>query len=389
MPASPFNPCGNENEDENIPAKIWELLRRNAAFRAAVQKLRKLDEQERSNWEKTGKYHGASWNRSWRLVRDIEAKHPFAGVALQWLVPEPLFHCHLATWPRGKHWKARPVFGIRFLRVGEGRTPNINDSIWVWRNPAKPDIAGHAITRGPDVYWTKSRFERLRSKVNPLLEWRRYNWPFTVEHSWRDAPPQFRREFEFLWRSRYDCRPKNPITGTRSDSPEPHETDFFENRRRKDSRASGAGGSSKDDLVKFIRSKELADDYRVFAVPRQLLTRQAAKSAFEHLYKQVAVGLSDERQLFGTRGQWRDFLAVECFRSDSEATRKHAIQSHLREGYGSKSAPFRKACQTYETDVTGRVAYIERLRDLIFPGFPLAKLLVPMLHRRATRHSKK
>src|ERR1039458_3458703 len=193
-----FNPCSLD-ENEQIPAKIWELLRRNAAFCAVVQRLGKLDSKERHAWKTTGRYHGAPWHKSWRLVERIRARHPFAGIALQWLVPEPLFHCEIATCPRGKKWKKRGVFITRFLRVGEGVAPNVKDKGWVWRNPAKPDIAGHPIRRGPEVHWTQSRFKRLRSWVNPILEWRRYPWPFNVEHSWAEAPAQFRREFNYVW----------------------------------------------------------------------------------------------------------------------------------------------------------------------------------------------
>jgi hypothetical protein len=130
-PQHPHNPCSLD-ENERIPAKIWELLRRNDAFRADVQQLSKLDTKERNDCEKTGKYHGHAWQKSWRLVEHIKARHPFAGVALQWLVPEPIFHCHIATWPRGKKWKEHPVFIIRFLRVGEGTKPNVKDKNWRW-----------------------------------------------------------------------------------------------------------------------------------------------------------------------------------------------------------------------------------------------------------------
>src|SRR5688572_30716903 len=103
-PPKIFNPC-TLDENDQIPAKIWELLRRNPQFRAIVRRLNLLDAKERSNYEGTGQYHGPAWIKSFRLVERIESQHPFAGVALQWLVPEPLFHCSVATWPRGKKWK--------------------------------------------------------------------------------------------------------------------------------------------------------------------------------------------------------------------------------------------------------------------------------------------
>jgi len=106
-----FNPCSLD-ENEQIPAKIWELLRRNRDFRDAAERLTKLDAKERNDCEEIGKYHGEAWQKSWRLVKRAAAHHPFAGVALQWLVPEPLFRCHVATWPRGKKWKQSGFFII-------------------------------------------------------------------------------------------------------------------------------------------------------------------------------------------------------------------------------------------------------------------------------------
>ena len=105
-PSQYFNPCLiDEDEHEIIPAKIWELLRRNRGFRQVVDRLSELDAKERNDCKMKGKYHGKAWQKSWRLVERVAAHHPFAGVALQWLVPEPLFQCCVMTWPRGTKWK--------------------------------------------------------------------------------------------------------------------------------------------------------------------------------------------------------------------------------------------------------------------------------------------
>jgi hypothetical protein len=358
----PFNPCLLD-ENEQIPAKIWELLRRNRDFRDVVRRLSILDFKERNDCEKSGKYHGAAWGKSWRLVERVNAQHPFAGVALQWLVPEPLFHCRVAAWPRGKKWKQRGVFITRFLRVGEGVKPNVKDMGWVWRNLEKPDIAGHPIRRGPEVYWTKSRFKRLRSWVNPILEWRRYPWPFTVEHSWTDAPAQFRREFHFIWRRQFDCRPTNPLTQDRRDSPSPHETTFFHDWNLMSFRASGH--LAQDDLYQVIRFKELADDFRVFAIPKTILTKASADAMGQWLSDELKKGsdlygdllkgkLLNECEMFGTTSEWTDWLP------------HHA-------GLPAKVAK--------DTHFYRRCRYMTTLVDLIFPRFEISKLLAPPPHR--------
>ena len=132
----------------------------------------------------------------------------------------------------------------------------------------------------------------------------------------------------------------------------------------------------------------LADNYRVFAIPRRLLTKQDAKAAFEGLSEQVANKLPDKRHILGTPVQWSDFLAVEYFGASKPATRAQAICLRLREAYGGKNCTDRQRSQTYQTDVNNRVAYLESRRDRIFPDFPLAELLKPMQSRRAKRRSR-
>ena len=112
-----YNPCSLA-EQEQTPAKIWELLRRNEAFRADVQRLVKLDSTERNHHARNGQYHGSAWHKSRRLVERVRKRHPFAGIALQWLVPEPLFLVHRVTWPLGKQWKAQSQIIPRLIAVG-------------------------------------------------------------------------------------------------------------------------------------------------------------------------------------------------------------------------------------------------------------------------------
>jgi hypothetical protein len=368
-PQHPGNPCLLK-ENEQIAAKIWELLRRNDVFRAEVQKLRELDAKERENHAKTGEYHGSAWHDSWQLVENARESHPFAGVALQWLVPEPLFI-------------VKRVLSPRLTKVGEGTTPDTKDSkhwSW-WKKASQTNHAGRRTRRGPEVIWSTG------DKVNPLLEWQQFHWPFTVEHSWKEAPPTLRRQFQLIWRSRYDCRPTNPISKDRSDSPHPHETVFFQGWNL--GSALGRPSIDRHIAARVLMFDDLAQHYRLLAFPCQLLTRQAFKKAFELLYEKIAPTLLNERHFFGTPGQWKDFLAVEFVQSNQGATRKHAIHSLLRNSYGSKSTQMRQICQANETDVTHRIAYIEQLRDLIFPGFPLRKLLVAMPHRRSQRPAKR
>ena len=358
----PGNPC-TLSENEQTPAKIWELLRRNKSFRADVERLIKLDAKERDDWKKTGKYHGEAWKKSCRLIGRIKGQHPFAGVALQWLVPEPLFHCYVSAWPRGKKWKKRPVFATRFIQTGKGLTPNIKDKHWVWRNEGKPDIAGHPIRRGPEVHWTKSRFKALRSKVNPILEWKQYRWPFTTDHSWSDAPPQLRRDFLFIWRRHFDCRPKNPISNDRCDSPSPHETNFFQGWNLLQRIMSN--NCTMEDATRNVHFTDLANNYRLFAIPKTILTKATADEMGEWLAAEFKKGsdlygdllkgkLLNEAELLGTANEWADWLSRQA-------------------GKGVRAAK--------DTHFYRRCRYINSLVDCIYPHFDISKLLAPPKHR--------
>src|SRR5690349_19651539 len=66
-------------------AKLWELLRRNDAFRNVVARLIKLDEKARA--EKTIDARSEGFD----LVRGYDASNSFAALALRWLVPNPCF----------------------------------------------------------------------------------------------------------------------------------------------------------------------------------------------------------------------------------------------------------------------------------------------------------
>src|SRR5437870_2220090 len=96
---SQFNPCDLEQQGERIPAKIWELLRRNSRFREDVGRLCNLDKKERQTQESVeepggqeskGAYHSLPSDKSVRLVERVVRCQAFAGTALQWLVPDPL-----------------------------------------------------------------------------------------------------------------------------------------------------------------------------------------------------------------------------------------------------------------------------------------------------------
>lgn len=381
--ASPqlFNPCSLD-EDEQIPAKLWELVRRNERFCQDVNRLRTLDERERAGRE-SEKWHGRAWEQSCRFVEGVGKGHVFAGHALQWLVPEPRFLVQeVALAKNGR---------LKVVRIGEGLTPNLQGTVpwtsfrppnsenqftkpapkprpWRWFNRRRsPSPMGWRDVRGPVVNWTTSRNPRLRDHVNPIREWEQYDWPFTPGHSWEEAPAGFKRDVQFVWRLSFDSRPKNPITGERSDSPHPHEVRFF--RRFAPFRFLALDAVAKRNPRELVHASitfdDLARHYRVFAIPRTILTKAAANQMGEWLATNLKKGsdlfggcleqgLLNEGDMFGTDNEWRDWLSHKAGQCSGV----------------SKGSHFYRRCR-----------YMDSLVSLIYPEFDIARLLAPPMHR--------
>ena len=351
------------SENEQTPAKIWELLRHNQEFRSVVETLRRLDAQAQNDREMTGTYHGTAWEESCTLITEINDRHPFAGVALQWLVPEPLFYCSVAAWPRGKKWKNKSVVATRNLREGHGTTPNVRHKNWVWTKTDRPSVGGQPMTRGPRVHLTKSRFKALRSKVNPFQEWKNYAWTFTLEHSWQDAPPQFRREMLFIWRRAFDYRSVNPITKDRSDTTMPHETKVVQEWELLQPMTES--NLTLDNVRRHLRFGSLVKGYRIFAIPKTILTKATADEMGNWLAAELKKGneffgdllkdkLLNESELFGTTTEWADW---------------HSHQAGQKIGKAKDTHFYRRA------------RYINSLVDLVYPQFEISKLLASPQHR--------
>ena len=82
-PQHPHNPCSLD-KNQQTPAKVRELLRRNDRFKKAVARLEDLDKRHRvadDGLQRRPREIGLA------MVRRLGELHSFAGVALQWLVP--------------------------------------------------------------------------------------------------------------------------------------------------------------------------------------------------------------------------------------------------------------------------------------------------------------
>lgn len=352
-----FNPGSITDNDEDIPAKLWELLRRNAAFQEAFARLLAYDQKSR----KSKHYPNSEWQkRAEVLLRRCAQNNSFAAIALQWLVPEPVF------WIDRRNGRKGWIDGC-------GLTPDTRDRSWHWRprdNQPHPSIIWSR--RGPQL-WHTSR------KGRAFLEWKGWHktkgwhlgrkW-FDCSTAWPGTPAGFRHAFSFLWRSRYDSRPVNPITRNRIDCPRVHEVLFFEGWRLADLLARPNAHVTSEGLQRSIDFDELARNYRIFAVPKSILTIGAANANGEwianHLKRgssflgpRLKKGLIPNKEILGNKGDWDALADKELAAFDQ-----------------------RERC----TDSDDAAKYITKLVSLVFPDFDLEALLAPTAHRQ---HRKK
>jgi len=343
-PQHPHNPC-SLNENEQTPAKIWELLRWNEEFSRAVIKLQKFDADEKAN-----RVYGLE-RTSYRIIQALEKHNDFAAHALQWLVPDPQFLIWRIAVPQ--KWNSAGRFDFDIVAIGHGTTPDPNDQAnWIWENRVKDrphGAIGESFSRGPVVLWQTCNDPRFCSKVDPLQEWREFfevnKRDFTLETPWREAPPGFRRDFCRLWRQR-DSRAVSLDTGLRHDAPEPRETDFFQNWHFGQAFVRGCktGHMDLEAIARSFKFDELANDYRVFAFPKCIRSRMAARDMAEWLVEQLTANLpAREPEFYGSPLQWDIFLTVKDLMRDraslNEALQDSFDKIHLRGALDDQGQP--------------------------------------------------
>ena len=410
-----WNPC-TLNGDELIPAKIWELLRRNPRFQRSVGWLLTLDGRAR----KSERHRDSrEWNASWSLVRGIQARNPFAGTALQWLVPDPLFREIKRKFPDGLPASNKSVVHLENESIREGTTPNPKDrQHWhlLSRGDRRPRTSGGLITRGPEINRYLSDDQRLCAVANPFDEWQNYHeWDFTIDTPWPQTPQGFRNSFSHLWR-----QSDASAVGGRKDAPHLHETDFFQEWSLPDlvNRASTAVNQANEWLrqemskapprdasqmqrssklyvipqarfplsdaenARLITFAKLSQSYRVFAVPKNLFTQQGAEKIGKEFTRMLKRELPDHFAILGTDRDWDDFLAVQRYMNSSGLTLKAAQLKRIKDKYKRNDQDLTAARQTYETDVVRRVRFLLGKLQLIFPSPTLDNLLARMVRRR-------
>lgn len=327
-----YNPCGPETpEDERIPAKIWELLRRNPDFIEVVGKVRELERKSQVEQQAPGDDRNAArraWDEAFTIVESFAGTNDFAADAIRWLVPCPIFRLEEIALPR-KSSSAEDSAVPVTLRIGVGTTPNPKDKKhWKYRRTSRSG-AGDAPECphrwGPVINLITTKDDRLKGDtIDAIAKWRESFVPgrFTLESTWPDSPIGFRRRFRQNW-----VKQLGGIGGG-------EETGFFKGWNLGDLwlQPEMTETETEDYIARSSMFEDLAK-LRVFAVPH-LLHKQHAKDVFKGLLKTVADQLPEEAQLLGTHQDWSDFLQVSAIEMREKVEVGEAIRRFI---YRSKS----------------------------------------------------
>ena len=140
----------------------------------------------------------------------------------------------------------------------------------------------------------------------------------------------------------------------------------------KDARGSG--------LSKKISFKTLQKQYRVLAIPRHLHTKKAVDDAFKPLIKQIKADLPKKASdPFGTKTEWRDYLAVREIQEDGSIPFKaKAIKTLIKKRH-CKDRQFlvdevfqlNDARRVYEGDITNNCKEMASKINSVYPDLLL------------------
>ena len=275
-----YNPC-----DHGIPAKIWELLRRNEKFQEKTKKLKSFREKE----ERYNKF---------MFVKN--ENNYFARTAWQWMYKPVIIPSDLGP-KRGQPQRVGPRIKDDQTQALEeyvedkrqGRTPLKLDSPW----PNTP----RGFQKAYIAYWediTEDIYEIVLSELYPNED---------------EIPPGISIAPELLYES------EREEDNDRGDDAVTYWNFTVSTKRLfAVSRVSVRGKSYRNKIIKFITEK-LEEDPPAPKV-----------------------------QLFGTDAQWRLFLAVEYFCESDSLSRGDAIKKTIEAlGYGRDLDPVTRINQSY------------------------------------------
>jgi hypothetical protein len=306
-------------KNEINSGKIWSLLRFNEEFGKDIDWFSERYKRSKNKRLKQENRETALTDCR-QKYEEINKINPFAGIALQWMFPMPIF------------------------------TKENSD-----------EVHSHPLSWGPVIWPVKG------DKIDVIAEWKEYEAGenrLTLKTDWHSANEGFKRDFMYQYRQ-FDSRPLNPITKDRSDAPFPHETDFFNDLDL--GALISQGDLNEEGLAKVLRADELKNKYRVFAVPRHLPTKKAVDDAFKTLIKSVKVSFpAKASERFGTNVEWEDFMLLKKIQAEKKNCTKKEVIVIMAEQRTSLYLPS-EGRRTYETRIKLNINSVE---DKIFRCYP-------------------
>ena len=283
-PIHPHNPCRY-----GVPAKIWELLRRNELFGNAVEDcLKAFALSQNAETEEEIKQRDFIL----QTLNEMESRTPMYATALRWMIPEVIYELERANGD-----------------IGESASPNLKSMNW---HPADDiDCSGWIMEIGP-------RIRMIENGPDVFSEWQQYvnkmGFP-NLGRPWAYMPVQFQREIEFHWSCcRLDDGGSQWVT-------KPMQPDFFKQDLQKLIESQPSDGLNEDALTSIIEFNRIKENFEVFCFPKNI---QATASQIRGVFKVWAdkicetQGLSKE-EIFGTPIEWDAFLFYETEFAETES----------------------------------------------------------------------
>lgn len=353
------------------PACIWELLRRNPAFRHLIRHIESLVRAQEGAidnlnddevWKPTPE---EKW--IFRFLKRLDGQNPFAACAVRWALRPKLVEL-------GLH---RPS--------GEFFTP-MNCHTWKWINLGIPALAPKELKRMERLIKSDFMEHTFRGPLASI------GGKFNLDTPWPETPPLFRFHFQWLWvefdpsLAAINQRPFVPfmydVLPAQSSGPVTTALDWtFLDRPLDEWNRDLKLASDLQDL------RERFENHSIFCVPKALLTRQERRKMaqeFAQWLEEVAAqhGLATSTKkavgLFGNPKEWRDFIwcrhwihyPQELAKTKTPAQRrKHKRGIFIDRAKLLKPNVIIKKGDNPVSPIAGRYKTIESLMFKVYPYF--------------------
>lgn len=250
----PFNPCDASHERETLPAKIWELLRRNSGFKKTIARLKELRRRLPSQNQKVKRSMQSSQPSTKgissthqtirQIITNLSQRNKYAFTALEWILPD-------------LRLRRRTKLGSRAKLT----------LVTSW-------------AKAPNGF--KQEFRSLCADLDKEAK-----LPIGKEPS------------------------LHPTTHKVTFLDNVNLTEML-------SKIAADGSVTGDQLMYAMRIDDLATQYHLFAVPKTLIRRGEANDIGCWIANELKAGLPNKRDLLGNPQEWKDWLSKSPGRKTSE-----------------------------------------------------------------------